>query len=97
MAAESEQRRMGRGKLRIYFGASAGVGKTFAMLEAARKLRGEGTDVVVGVAETHGRPETAALLDALEAVPAKLLPHRGVARAEFDLDAALRRHPCWQA
>jgi two-component system sensor histidine kinase KdpD len=82
-----------RGKLRIYFGSSAGVGKTFAMLLAARKLRGEGHDVVVGVVETHGRSETAALLDVLEVVPAKAVAHRGREFADFDLDAALRRHP----
>jgi two-component system sensor histidine kinase KdpD len=82
-----------RGKLRIYFGSSAGVGKTFAMLLAARKLRGEGRDVVAGVVETHGRSETAALLDVLEVVPAKAVPHRGREFADFDLDAALRRHP----
>jgi two-component system sensor histidine kinase KdpD len=82
-----------RGKLRIYFGSSAGVGKTFAMLLAAGKLRGEGRDVVAGVVETHGRSETAALLDVLEVVPAKVVPHRGREFADFDLDAALRRHP----
>jgi two-component system sensor histidine kinase KdpD len=82
-----------RGKLRIYFGSSAGVGKTFAMLLAARRLRGEGHDVVVGVVETHGRSETAALLDVLEVVPAKAVAHRGREFADFDLDAALRRHP----
>jgi two-component system sensor histidine kinase KdpD len=82
-----------RGKLRIYFGSSAGVGKTFAMLVAARKLRGEGIDVVVGVAETHGRAETAALLEGLEVLPAKNVAHRGRALAEFDLDAVLERRP----
>jgi two-component system sensor histidine kinase KdpD len=82
-----------RGKLRIYFGSAAGVGKTFAMLLAARKLRGEGRDVVVGVVETHGRSDTAALLDALEVVPAKAVPHRGREFTDFDLDAALRRRP----
>src|SRR6202790_3672112 len=56
-----------RGKLRIYFGSSAGVGKTYAMLVAARKLKGEGRDIVIGVVETHGRAETAALLKDLEA------------------------------
>ena len=82
-----------RGKLRIYFGSSAGVGKTFAMLLAARKLRDEGRDVVAGIVETHGRAETAALLDALETVPAKAVLHRGREFTDFDLDAALRRHP----
>src|SRR6202030_4786549 len=82
-----------RGKLRIYFGASAGVGKTFAMLLAARALRDEGRDVAVGVVETHGRSEAAALLNALEDAPVKAVPQRGRVFADFDLDAALRRHP----
>jgi len=82
-----------RGKLRIYFGSSAGVGKTFAMLLAARQLRAEGTDVVVGVVETHGRAETAALLDGMEILPAKAVSHRGKVLMDFDLDAALERHP----
>jgi two-component system sensor histidine kinase KdpD len=82
-----------RGKLRIYFGSSAGVGKTFAMLLAARKLQSEGCDVVVGVAETHGRAETAALLEGLKVLPAKTVPYRGRALADFDLDAALLRRP----
>ena len=74
-----------RGKLRIYFGSSAGVGKTFAMLMAAQKLRREGLDVLAGVVETHGRDETAALLDGLEILPASVAP--------FDIDAALARRP----
>src|ERR1700736_4488616 len=82
-----------RGKLRIYFGSSAGVGKTYAMLVAARKLKGEGRDVLIGVAETHGRSETAALLADLEILPPKPMSHRGKDLGEFDLDAALRRHP----
>src|SRR5580658_10350215 len=82
-----------RGKLRIYFGSSAGVGKTYAMLVAARKLKTEGRDVVIGVVETHGRSETAALLADLEILPAKPMPYRGKELSEFDLDAALLRHP----
>jgi two-component system sensor histidine kinase KdpD len=82
-----------RGKLRIYFGSSAGVGKTYAMLVAARKLKAEGRDVVIGVVETHGRSETAALLADLEILPAKPMPYRGKELSEFDLDAALLRHP----
>ncbi|MDZ7276947.1 two-component system sensor histidine kinase KdpD [Pantoea eucrina] len=80
-----------RGKLKIYFGACAGVGKTFAMLQEAQRLRGQGLDVLVGVVETHGREETAALLTGLA-----ILPRRPTGRsrhAEFDLDAALARHP----
>jgi two-component system, OmpR family, sensor histidine kinase KdpD len=82
-----------RGKLRIYFGSSAGVGKTYAMLAAARKLAGEGRSVLVGVVETHGRAETAALLDGLEVLPPKSIDYRGKTLSEFDLDGALARHP----
>lgn len=82
-----------RGRLRIYFGASAGVGKTYAMLTAARALRHEGKDVVVGLVETHGRQDTAALLAGLEVLPRRLLDFQGRALPEFDLDAALARRP----
>jgi two-component system sensor histidine kinase KdpD len=82
-----------RGKLRIYFGSSAGVGKTYAMLVAARKLKAEGRDVVVGVVETHGRSETAALLADLAILPPKPMAYRGKDLGEFDLDAALQRRP----
>jgi two-component system sensor histidine kinase KdpD len=82
-----------RGKLRIYFGSSAGVGKTYAMLVAARKLRAEGRDVVLGIIETHGRSETAALLADLEVLPPRVMPYRGKQLAEFDLDGALERRP----
>ena len=82
-----------RGRHKIFFGASAGVGKTYAMLMAARRRRDEGVDVVVGVLETHGRAETAALLENLEALPRKRMGHKGHAIEEFDIDAALARHP----
>jgi len=82
-----------RGKLRIYFGSSAGVGKTYAMLVAARKLHAEKRDLVIGVVETHGRAETAALLADFEILPPKPMSYRGKDLGEFDLDAALRRHP----
>jgi two-component system sensor histidine kinase KdpD len=82
-----------RGKLRIYFGSSAGVGKTYAMLVAARKLASEGRSVLVGVVETHGRAETAALLEGLEVLPPKPIEYRGKTLTEFDLDTALARHP----
>ncbi len=82
-----------RGKLRIYFGSSAGVGKTYAMLAAARKLKQEGRDVLVGIVETHGRAETAALLVDLPSLPPKSIPYRGKDLSEFDLDAALLRAP----
>jgi two-component system sensor histidine kinase KdpD len=82
-----------RGRLKIFFGAAPGVGKTFAMLQAARVQREAGADVVVGVVETHKRKETEALLDGLEVLPRRSVPHRGVTLDEFDVDAALRRKP----
>jgi two-component system sensor histidine kinase KdpD len=88
-----EEARSGRGKLKVFFGAAAGVGKTYAMLQAARMRKSEGRDVVVGWAETHGRAETAALLEDLPLIPPTRYEHRGVWLAEFDLDAALARRP----
>src|ERR1700674_2815645 len=82
-----------RGKLRIYFGSSAGVGKTYAMLAAARKLKENGRDVVVGVVETHGRQETAAQMEGLEILPRAVISYRAKEVSEFDIDAALQRHP----
>src|SRR6478736_382048 len=82
-----------RGRLRIYFGASAGVGKTYAMLTAALALRREGRDVVVGLLETHGRKETEALLHGLEILPRAKIAFQDRALDEFDLDAALARRP----
>ncbi|HEY1392523.1 MAG TPA: two-component system sensor histidine kinase KdbD, partial [Methylibium sp.] len=82
-----------RGRLRIYFGSSAGVGKTYAMLLAARKLKDEGREVVAGIVETHGRGETQALLEGLEVLPPAQIEYRGRRLPEFDLDAALKRHP----
>ena len=82
-----------RGRLRIYFGASAGVGKTYAMLTAARALRHEGKDVVVGLLETHGRKETEALLQGLEILPRAKITYQDRTLPEFDLDAALARRP----
>ena len=88
-----EERRAGRGRLKIFFGASPGVGKTYAMLEEARAKRRDGVDVAVGVVETHGRAETAALVEDLQVLPRRALDYRGVTLQEFDLDAALARHP----
>ena len=88
---QRDEARAKRGRLRIFFGASAGVGKTFSMLEAARTARGAGTDIVVGYVEPHGRPETERLLEGLEQLPTVPVRYRGVTRREFDLDAALRR------
>lgn len=90
---QAQEKRATRGKLRIYFGASAGVGKTYAMLNAARKLMAEGQTVLVGVVETHGRAETAAVLEGLDVLPLKEVDYRGKTIAEFDIDAALERHP----
>ncbi|MDQ0573551.1 two-component system sensor histidine kinase KdpD [Variovorax paradoxus] len=89
----SDEARALRGKLRIYFGAGAGVGKTWAMLSAAQRERTAGRDVLIGVVETHGRSETAALLAGLDKLPLRELDYRGRTLAEFDLDAALARKP----
>jgi two-component system, OmpR family, sensor histidine kinase KdpD len=90
---EAEQARERRGRLRIFFGASAGVGKTYAMLEAARSMRASGADVLVGYVEPHGRVETEGLLEGLPRLPPLPVSYRGIVRLEFDLDAALARHP----
>ncbi|MDE3033273.1 MAG: two-component system sensor histidine kinase KdbD, partial [Acidobacteriota bacterium] len=90
---QEEEARTRRAKLKIFFGAAPGVGKTYAMLAEAQERRGEGLDVVVGVVETHGREETAALLEGLEVMPRKELPYSGLFLPEFDLDSALKRHP----
>ncbi|MEY8769357.1 two-component system sensor histidine kinase KdpD [Erwinia sp. ACCC 02193] len=82
-----------RGKLKIFFGACAGVGKTWAMLQEARRLHARQLDVLIGVVETHGRQETAALLQGLPRLPPQQRQHRGRQVEEFDLDAALARHP----
>ncbi|KGF78303.1 sensor protein KdpD [Massilia sp. JS1662] len=89
---QEEERRAARGRLRIYFGASAGVGKTYAMLSAARQLAAART-VLVGVVETHGRAETEALLDGLQVLPRRRNTYRGKVLFEFDIDAALERRP----
>ncbi|MEU5153729.1 ATP-binding protein [Glycomyces sp. NPDC021274] len=80
---------MSRGQLRIYLGAAPGVGKTFAALEEARRRRERGTDVVIGIVETHGRPHTAELLDGLETVPRRTAAGIG----ELDVDAVIARAP----
>jgi len=82
-----------RAKLKIFFGMAPGVGKTHTMLKVARELRDEGLEIVIGVIETHGRPESAALAEGFEVLPKKLLPCRGVFTEEFDLAAALKRKP----
>ncbi|MDB5641618.1 MAG: kdpD [Hyphomicrobiales bacterium] len=85
--------REGRGRLKVFLGAAPGVGKTFAMLQGARRLAQDGVDVVIGLVETHGRSETADLLAGLEILPRRPVDHHGRALLEFDLDAALARHP----
>ncbi|UIM59690.1 two-component system sensor histidine kinase KdpD [Klebsiella oxytoca] len=82
-----------RGKLKIFFGACAGVGKTWAMLAEAQRLRAQGLDILIGVAETHGRKETAAMLEGLSTLHQRRLSHRGRYVKEFDLDGALARRP----
>jgi len=91
LKAEEAQAR--RGKLKIFFGASAGVGKTYAMLAAAHAQRAQGVDVVVGIVETHGRAETLALLDGLDVLALKEVSYRDRTLKEFDLDEALKRKP----
>ena len=81
------------GQLRIYLGAAPGVGKTFAMLGEAHRRADRGTDVVIGLVETHGRAKTAALLEGLEVLPRRTLTHRGVELTELDVNAVLTRHP----
>ncbi|MGH7511705.1 MAG: DUF4118 domain-containing protein [Gemmatimonadales bacterium] len=89
----AEEARERRGQLKVFLGASPGVGKTFTMLETARAKRADGLDVVVGVVETHGRAETGRLLEGLEVLPRRAIEYRGVVLEEVDLDAALARHP----
>ena len=83
----------GRGKLKIFFGYAAGVGKTYAMLEDAHGYKEKGFDVVAGYIEPHTRADTTALLDGLEQLERRTIEHRGIALREFDLDAALKRKP----
>lgn len=90
---QQEETRQKRGKLKIFLGYAAGVGKTFAMLEAAQQFRTEGADVVVAYVETHKRMDTEALLAGLEQLPRVEISYRGVAIPEMDLDAVLARAP----
>ncbi|HET9768829.1 MAG TPA: sensor histidine kinase KdpD, partial [Thermoanaerobaculia bacterium] len=85
--------RPGRGRLKVFLGMSPGVGKTYEMLNQARRRKAERADVVVGVVETHGRKETEALLDGLDVLPRRPIEYRGRTLLEFDLDAALARRP----
>lgn len=83
----------GTGRLKIFFGYAAGVGKTYAMLEAAHQAQKEGVDVVVGYVEPHARPDTLALLEGLEVLSCREVDYRGIRLREFDLDGALARRP----
>ncbi len=88
-----EETTAGRGKLKIFFGMSPGVGKTYAMLQAARQKQAEGCEVVVGIVETHGRKETEALLEGMPIMPRSQIEYRGTTLSEMDLDAILTWHP----
>ncbi len=90
---QAEEARQHQGKFKVFFGANPGVGKTYAMLEAAHEQRRDGVDVVIGIVETHGRAETEALVDGLETLPRRAVDYHGTQLKEFDLDAALARHP----
>ena len=90
---KSEEKDAERGRLKIFFGYAAGVGKTYTMLEDAHFMLKKGVDVVVGYIEPHSRPDTMALLSGLETIAPKKTMHRGICVSEFDLDAALERKP----
>jgi len=90
---QAEEEQASRGKLKIFLGYVAGVGKTYAMLEAAHQRLDEGVDVVVGYAETHSRKETETLLSGLEILPRRQVDYRGTTLSEMDLDGILARHP----
>ena len=93
---EQNGKRGRRGHLKIFFGYAAGVGKTYAMLQAAHAAKRRGVDVVAGYIEPHERPATARLVRGLEQVPHELVEHNGITLTEFDLDAAIARaaaHP----
>ncbi|TAL01500.1 MAG: two-component sensor histidine kinase, partial [Verrucomicrobia bacterium] len=92
-AIQSEATRIRRGRLKVFLGMCPGVGKTYAMLEAAQRELKAGRDVVVGYVETHGRKETDALAAGLPLLPRRQVEHRGIALAEMDLDAVLTRRP----
>ena len=90
---KAEEAKARRGRLRIFFGATAGVGKTYSMLNAAHAAQLAGIEVVVGYVEPHGRAETERLVQGLEQLPTLSVRYRGIVRQEFDLDAGLRRRP----
>ena len=90
---QREEQRTRRGSLKIFFGMCPGVGKTYAMLRAAQQEQKDGTDLIVGIVETHGRTETESILAGLPVLPRKHLAYRGIEVTEMDLDAILARQP----
>src|SRR3990172_3554874 len=90
---QAQEARQARGKLKVFFGAAPGVGKTYTMLEAGREQAKDGLDVVIGYVEPHARPETQALVLGLDVLARKEVPYRGTKLVEFDLEAALARRP----
>jgi two-component system sensor histidine kinase KdpD len=92
-AIQKQESQQKRGKLKVFLGMAAGVGKTYAMLEAARKQQSLGIDVVIGYVETHGRKETDALMEGLPVIPRQPIEYRGVMLSEMDVDAVLARKP----
>jgi two-component system sensor histidine kinase KdpD len=92
-SVKAEESRAARARLKIFFGAAPGVGKTYAMLQEGQRAHADGEDVVIGVIETHGRPETEALVDGIPIVGRRAIEHRGVQLTELDLDAVLARRP----
>ena len=93
LLAQAQAEERGRGNLKIFLGYAAGVGKTFAMLEAAHQRLAQGLDVVVGYIETHKRVETESMLEGMEIIPRAPFEYRGIRLTEMDVDAVLRRHP----
>ena len=92
-ALAGELRRQNSGHLTLFLGAAPGVGKTYAMLSRARELRRQGVDLVIGVVETHGRSETAALTEGHELIPRRQIEYQGHRLDEMDLDAIVQRQP----
>ena len=91
--AREEEEKKGKGRLKIYLGYAAGVGKTYTMLEAAHEAKRNGVDVVAGYIEPHARKDTQKMAEGLETIPPLMIPYKGVQLREFDLDSALKRHP----
>ena len=91
--AHAEEEKAAKGKLKIFLGYAAGVGKTYSMLTAGRQLKKEGIDVVAAYVESHGRQETDALLEGLEVLPKAMIDYQGVLLPELDIDAVLQRRP----